>query len=61
MIITKKQINKLFIDYTKQVYKDCGRSLSKYDEARIKNKVSNFIKEYTLLKAIKNKLCKKSK
>ena len=58
MIIPKKQICKLFFDYTKLIYRECGRPLSKAQEMKIKNKIDKTVKNYTLINKIKEALKK---
>lgn len=57
MVISKKQVKKLFIDYTKIIYKNCGRKLSKRDEIVYSNKLEKAMREnsiwYKLTKKIK--------
>lgn len=60
MIISKKQICKLFFDYTKLIYKECGRPLSKKQEIMLKNRIEKKCEEYTIKNKIKEKLCKKA-
>lgn len=60
MIISKKQICKLFYDYTKLIYKECGRPLSKKQEIMLKNRIEKKCDEYTIKNKIKEKLCKKA-
>lgn len=63
MIISKKQIAKLFYDYTCLIYRECGKSLSALQKAKLKAKVEKQIKKYTFKNKIKEALakCKKSK
>ena len=55
MLTTKKTITKMFYDFSKITYKNCGRKLSKYDEYRLKNEIDKFVKNYTLWNKIKQK------
>lgn len=63
MIISKKQIKDLLIDYTKVIYQQCGRKLSKKEEIIYTNKLSKAMKENTiwnlLAKKVKNLFKKK--
>ena len=60
MLISKKQICKLFFDYTKLIYKECGRPLSKKQEMILKNRLEKKCEEYTIKNQVKAKLCKKA-
>lgn len=57
MIISKKQVKNLLIDYTKVIYQDCGRKLSKKNEIVYSNKLEKAMREnsicYKLTKKIK--------
>ena len=61
MLISKKRLCELFFKYTNNIYKQCGRKLSKYDELRLKKEIEKVANDYTIKNIIKNKLCKKSK
>lgn len=58
MFTTKKIMAKAFYDYTKIIYEQVGRKISKYDEYRLKNQIDRFIKNYSLWNEIKRKFKK---
>lgn len=57
-LTTKKLMGKAFFDYTKIIYRQVGRSLSKKDEYRLKNEIDKFIKNYSLWNELKRKFKK---
>ena len=56
MIITKKLMVKAFYDYTKIVYRQCGMTISKSNELKMKHDLEKFAKEYTLFRVLKKKI-----
>lgn len=61
MIISKNKLCKLFFDYTKLIYKECGRNLNKKQEMTLKNRIDTIAQKYTIKNQVKEKLCKKAK
>lgn len=61
MIISKNKLCKMFYDYTKLIYKECGRTLSKKQEMSLKNRIDTIAERYTFKNQVKEKLCKKEK
>lgn len=56
MIISKKQVKNLLIDYTKIIYQNCGRKLSKRDEIVYSKKLEKAMKENTICFKIQKKI-----
>lgn len=56
MIISKKQVKNLLIDYTKIIYQNCGRKLSKRDEIVYSKKLEKAMKENTICYKLTKKI-----
>lgn len=56
MIISKKQIKNLLIDYTKVIYQNCGRKLSKQQEIIYTKKLEKAMCENTLWCKLQKKI-----
>lgn len=56
MIIPKKQVKNLLIDYTKIIYQNCGRKLNKRDEIVYSKKLEKAMKENTLCYKLQKKI-----
>lgn len=56
MIVSKKQVKNLLIDYTKIIYQNCGRKLSKRDEIFYSKKLEKAMKENTLWCKLQKKI-----
>ena len=61
MLISKKQISKLFFDYTKLIYRECGRPMSKKQEMDLKRRIEKTMRNYTLKNKIKEAFKKKDR
>lgn len=59
LITTTKEVNKQFINYTKIIYSQVGRKLSRNDEVKLQNRVKAITKEMNLFKIIKKNLKRK--
>lgn len=56
MIISKKQVKNLLIDYTKIIYQNCGRKLSKRDEIVYSKKLEKAMRENTICYKLTKKI-----
>ncbi len=58
MLLSKKNFNEIFYNYTLTIYGECGRNLSSKQKAILKNRIEKLRKEHNIWNSLKQKLKK---